>query len=401
MHRRKRAGQPSQVTVILRPVLLSIVLAVTPGVALGHSTVADRIQLRLEEVVAKSPRELGAGLLAISTLGQDPADPSAVSTFVSGRRAGRGSSPVSADTPYGIASITKTFVATLTLIYAERGLLNLDAPALDMLGDKRVILDQVESRSFRRNLEAATARDLLAHRSGLPDYWEDRSFLKAWKAQEDKYWDHWEILAWAGKKGAVCKGGQCFNYADTNFLILGLLLEKAFGAELHKLMRQEIFAPLGMRCTWMYFEEPAPAGCGQVAHSYEGRLDVTANRMQSADWSGGGIYSTMQDQLRFLNGLFGGNGLLSAQSLKELQDWRSSDLGRHTTYGLGIYKKSKHPGMTLIGHTGIHNAFTFLWQETGLLFTGSLNQEDNHVSDGLLYPVMKLLTQEGAHRLSH
>jgi hypothetical protein len=57
--------------------------------------------------------------------------------------------------------------------------------------------------------------------------------------------------------------------------------------------------------------------------------------------------------------------------------------------------------MTLIGHTGVHNAFTFLWQETGILLTGSLNQEDNHVSDGLLYPVMKLLAQEGADRFIH
>ena len=369
--------------------------------ASGHSAIGDRIQLTLDEVVAKSPRRLGAGLLAISALGQDPADRSGISTFVTGRRAGSGSSSVGADTPYGLASITKTLVATLSLIYADRGLLDLGAPAIDMLRDKRSVLDQVESRSFRTNLEAATIRNLLAHRSGLPDYWDDRAFFRAWRTQKDKYWNHWEILEWAGKTGRVCKVGQCFNYADTNFLILGLLLEEKFGEELHELLREEIFAPLGMRCTWMYFEEPPPAECEHMAHSYEGRLDVTANRMQSADWSGGGIYSTMGDQLRFLNGLFGGNGLLSRRSLNDLQDWRSSDLGHHTTYGLGIYKMSERSGMTLIGHTGIHNAFTFLWQETGVLFTGSLNQERNDLFDDLLYPVMDLLMKEGAHRPMH
>jgi CubicO group peptidase (beta-lactamase class C family) len=370
-------------------------------VALGHGTVSDRVQLTLDETVARNPRGLGAGLLAVSAFGKDPADPAAVSVFVTGRHAGPGSSAVQADTPFGLASITKTLVATLTLIYAERGLLDLDAPALGMLDDKRSILDQVESRRFRRNLDASTIRDLLAHRSGLPDYWEDRAFIRAWRQQKEKYWNHRDILKWAGKTRPVCKVGRCSNYADTNFLILGLLLEEAFGRQLHDLLREEIFAPLGMRCTWMYFEEPAPTGCEDVAHSYEGRLDVTANRMQSADWSGGGIYSTLEDQLRFLNGLFGLNGLLSKKSLSDLQDWRSSDLGHDRTYGLGIYKISKRAGMTLIGHTGIHNAFTFLWQETGILFTGSLNQEDNDCFDALLYPVMGLLMEEGTYRLMH
>ena len=292
-------------------------------------------------------------------------------------------------------------VATLTLIYAERGLLELNAPALDLADDRHSVLDQVENRKFRKNLEAATVRDLLAHRSGLTDYWDDHDFLKAWKSQEKKYWTHRAILKWAGKAAPVCKVGECFKYADTNFLILGLLLEEAFGKKLHDLLREEIFGRLGMRCTWMYFEEPAPAGCGQVAHSYEGRLDVTANRMQSADWSSGGIYSTMEDQLRFLNGLFADDGLLSRTSLAELQDWRSSDLAPDTTYGLGIYKVSRWPGMTLIGHTGIHNAFTFLWQEAGILFTGSLNQETNQATEALLVPVMELLAQEGLHRLMH
>jgi D-alanyl-D-alanine carboxypeptidase len=390
-----------RINVILRLVLLSIVLGGSPGVAFGHGAVADRIQLMLEEMVAKNPGGLGGGLLAISALGQDPADRSAVSTFVTGRRAAPGTSPVQADTPYGVASITKTMVAALTLIYAERGLLDPSAPALDLVDDERRILDPVENRKFRRNLKAATAQDLLAHRSGLPDYWDDHAFLRAWRSHEKKYWKHREILKWAGKAAPVCAVGECFKYADTNFLILGLLLEEAFGKKLHDLLREEIFAPLGMRCTWMYFEEPAPAGCGHVAHSYEGRLDVTANRMQSADWSSGGIYSTMEDQLRFLNGLFADDGLLSRASLAELQDWRSSDLAPDTTYGLGIYKVSRRPGMTLIGHTGIHNAFTFLWQEAGILFTGSLNQEDNQVTDGLLYPVMGLLAQEGADRLLH
>lgn len=342
----------------------------------------------LARATAANPGGRGGGLIMVAGPGR------AVESHVSGRRSADSGAPLTPETPFGLASITKTLVATLTLIYAERGLLDLDAPALDLVDDPDWLLRRIENPRIRRNLQAATPRDLLAHRSGLPDYWDSGGFHRAWRQQPSKQWDHLEILDWAGRMQPVCKTGRCFRYADTNYVVLGLLLERKFGRALHALLREEIFLPLGMSCTWMFFEEPAPAGCAPVAHSYEGRLDVTANRLQSADWSGGGLYSTLADQRRFLDALLLRGELLSEAGLADMSRWRHSDLGRGVTYGLGLTRIEVGDGMTLIGHRGVHNAFSFLWRETGFVLTGSLNQEENDALRRLVKPVMRILERQ-------
>ena len=369
----------------LRLLLVATMMSVLPGCGMVYGSSDLTVHQVLERAAAANPGGRGGGLLMITAPGES------TEAYVTGYRSGKSGAPITPDTPFGLASITKMLVATLTLIYAERGLIDLDSPALSMVEDAGPLLKHIENRKFRKNLEAATLRDLLSHRSGLPDYWDSQAFYRAWRRQEDKQWRHLEILDWAGKLKPVCDVGQCFRYADTNFVILGLLLERKFGKDLHLLLREEIFAPLGMTCTWMFFEEAAPPGCPPVAHSYEGRLDVTANRLQSADWAGGGLYSTLADQTRFLEALFLRRSLLNEDSLDEMTRWYSSDLGHGESYGLGLYKVAVGDGMTLLGHMGVHNAFSYLWLESGILFTGSLNQEDNDARRRLLEPVMEIL----------
>ena len=123
---------------------------------------------------------------------------------------------------------------------------------------------------------------------------------------------------------------------------------------------------------------------------------MTDNRMQSADWSGGGVYSTLEDQLKLLRGIFDGE-LISRESLADMQRWGESDLGEEIVYGLGLYKANAGSGMTLVGHTGIHNAFSFLWVEAGVLITGSLNQSDNQGLAELVFPAVRVLREGGGY----
>jgi D-alanyl-D-alanine carboxypeptidase len=359
------------------------------GMVYGNSDLM--VHHALERAIAANPGGRGGGLLMITAPGK------AAEVYVAGHRSRKSGALLTPDTPFGLASVTKMLVTTLTLIYVERGLVDLNSPALSMVEDARPLLQHVGNRGFRKNLEAATLRDLLSHRSGLPDYWDSHLFYRAWRRQEDKQWRHDEILRQAGKLKPVCDVGRCFHYADTNFVILGLLLENMFGQALHLLLREEIFAPLEMTCTWMFFEEAAPPGCPPVAHSYEGRLDVTANRLQSADWAGGGLYSTLADQTRFLEALFLRSSLLNENSLDEMTRWHSSGRGDGESYGLGVYRLAAEDGTTLLGHMGVHNAFSYLWLERGILFTGSLNQEQNDARRRLLEPVMEILERRRGH----
>jgi CubicO group peptidase (beta-lactamase class C family) len=378
------------------PFLLLLVVSydfLFPSVSSGNE---NRIQTILEKAVSKNESHKGGGLLSVSLFEPARNKICAQSTFVTGKLADSKSHLTKPKTPYGIASVTKTFVATLALIYAERKHLDLDVPIIDLFEDSDWILDPIHNKKFKRNLETATIRHLLSHRSGFADYWDNSEFLHIWKKNKNKPWTHLEVLRWAGKMSPECKVDKCFHYSDTNYVVVGLLLEKKFKKELHKLLKDEIFYPLNMQCSWMYFEEKKPKGCNLVAHSYEHKLDVTEHQMQSADWAGGGIYSTLEDQMNFFSTLFFAERLLTKESRKEMLSWRRAY--RNYEYGLGLYRIKVAKDMTLIGNEGIHEAFGFLWEEFDILFTGSLNQESNQAVNKLLYPVMRILKRDGVSR---
>lgn len=358
--------------------------------------IQHQLQHVLQHAVSHSQPDPGAALLAVSRLEVKDKGDQPVSALVVGKHSKSDDAPVFPDTPFGIASITKIMVAALTFVYSERGLLKLDSPILGLVGDDGWLLNQISNPEFRRNLQTLTLRDLLAHRSGLADYWEGEAFLAAWRKTKDKKWNPTELIEWAGQQTPVCAPKSCFQYSDTNYVIIGLALEQLTGRKLHEQLRTEIFRPLQMSCSWMFFEEPVPQGCAAPTHSYEGSLDVTDNRMQSADWSGGGIYSTLEDQLKLLRGVFDGS-LISQESLADMQRWGESDLGDDIMYGLGLFKASAGPNMTLVGHTGIHSAFSFLWVEAGILITGSLNQSNNSALKEIVFPVVRALGESDEH----
>ncbi|MEM9473300.1 MAG: serine hydrolase domain-containing protein [Pseudomonadota bacterium] len=374
---------------------LAKTIAETAGPHLQH-----QLQHVLDHAVSHTKPHPGAALLAISRLHADDDADHVAAALVVGTHSQSDNAPVFLNTPFGVASITKMMVAALTFVYAERGLLDLDTPISDLVGGNRWLLTHASHPEFRGNLQSSTLRDLLAHRSGLPDYWQSDGFLSLWHRAKDKNWSPTELIDWASRQPPACAPRSCFKYSDTNYVIVGLVLEQLAGRQLHEQLRAEIFKPLRMNCSWMFFQEPVPRGCAEPTHSYEGDLDVTDNRMQSADWSGGGVYSTLDDQLRLLRGLFNGK-LVSSESLVEMQKWIETDLGNDIEYGLGLYKTKAGPGMTLVGHTGIHNAFSFLWLEEGVLISGSLNQSENHALSRLVFPVVRILQGGGYANPSH
>ena len=361
--------------------------------------IQHQLQHVLYHAVSHSKPNPGAALLAVSTLNAGKERNRPITALVVGTHSQSDSAPVFPETPFGIASITKILVAALVFKYSERGILALDVPALEHVNQNDWLSNRIRDAGFRRNLRSLTLRDLLSHRSGFADYWENEDFLAVWRKAKDKKWKPTELIDWAGQLSPVCAPKSCFRYADTNYVLVGLILEHLTGRKLHEQLRTEIFEPLDMRCSWMFFEEPVPNGCAAPTHSYEDELDVTDNRMQSADWSGGGVYSTLEDQLKLLRGIFSGN-LVSEKSLADMQSWGESDLGDGIVYGLGLYKASAGPNMTLVGHTGIHNAFSFLWVEAGVLITGSLNQSHNEGLEELVFPVVRVL-KEGSGYVDH
>jgi len=286
--------------------------------------------------------------------------------------------PMVEDDDFEIASVTKTFTATTVLLLMEDGELDLDdtlAERLPAYGQGLLVVDGEDLTG------QITVRQLLQHTSGLPDYWSDppydrdgnNAFLGAFLADTDHFWTPDEILAYVPDLDPIGEPGATWHYSDTNYVLLGLIVEDLTGDALHDALRRRIFDPLGMDGTWMSFREDRgyPA-----SHRYEARWDMTDKTHQSADWAGGGLVSTAADLSTFLLALAGGDVYASDSTLDEMRE--SVPTGEEDiAYGLGIFVVSLDGGGELWGHDGYGNAFMYLDTANGTVYTGTLNQTQN------------------------
>ena len=283
-----------------------------------------------------------------------------------GLMAGPGTAPMEPDTPFEIASITKMVTAATILKLTEQGRINLDSRLSDILP-----ADQAQG------FESATIQQLLTHTGGLPDYWSDSSrrngFLRAFVSEPGRTWSAEDILAYA--RGMRARKPGRFLYSDTNYVLLGLVIEHVTNRPLHRAFREMIFDPLGMNDTWLTYHEkprgPAPT------HRFEGKEDLHAVPRQSADWAGGGLMSTTRDLERLLRGMVSGRLFTKAGTLDLMR--RAVPTGDEgITYGKGVYRvELDHSQGELWGHDGHGNSFAYFWPERGLFFTGTLNQTEN------------------------
>ena len=326
---------------------------------LAQSEPVGKLPDLLERIIAKNNGH-GGGVFRVSD------SRGLIWEGAAGLMAGPGSAPMQADTPFEIASITKMVTAATVLKLAERGRINLDSRLSD-------ILPADQAKGF----ETVTIQQLLTHTGGLPDYWSDSSrrngFLRAFLAEPGRTWNPEDILAYdrgmrAGRPGR-------FRYADTNYVLLGLVIERVTNRPLHRAFREMIFDPLGMHDTWLTYHEK-PRGLAP-SHRFEGKEDLHAVPRQSADWAGGGLMSTTRDLERLLRGMVSG-GLFEKAGTLDLMRIAGPTGDEGITYGKGVYRVELDGSQgELWGHDGHGNSFAYYWPERGLFFTGTLNQTNN------------------------
>ncbi|MEO8825741.1 MAG: serine hydrolase domain-containing protein [Chthoniobacterales bacterium] len=290
----------------------------------------------------------------------------------SGLTAGPGSPSMTPDTPFEIASITKAVTAVTIMKLTEDGKLSLDSRLGELLPEDR-------TRGFDKNI---TIRQLLSHTSGLPDYWTDgpydhkgnNAFLRAFLAEPAHFWKPQEMLNFARDMPAK-PPGKGFNYSDTNYVLLGLIIEHRTGRSLHDVFRSMIFEPLGMRDTWLTYHEKQRGM--PPSHRYEKDDDLNAVPRQSADWASGGLVSTAHDLERFLRGLASGRLFKNHTTLDAML--KAVPVGEEDiSYGLGLYRVKLSNGLGEIwGHDGHGNSFAYYWPQRDITFTGTLNQTEN------------------------
>jgi D-alanyl-D-alanine carboxypeptidase len=291
---------------------------------------------------------------------------------VSAGRLARGEGrSVGPDDAFRVASVTKSVTATVAVRLAHDDKVALDGP----LGDQ---LD-AELLERWRSLEAlprTTPRQLLAHTSGLPNYFDDQSFFARVRREPGRAWDPVEFVDHvAGHGRPHFAPGEGFRYSDTGYVVIGILLEQVTGQPLHAIYRDVVFDPLGMDSTWLEGHEPPRER--EVAHHYHGELDM-ATLSPTIDWAGGGLVTTAPDLTGFVRGLWSGL-ILDYDGLEQLTRWTHGarfppgHVVRYDDYGLGMGRLVVE-GVELVGHTGFIGAFAFYAPDEDAVLVGTHNQ---------------------------
>jgi D-alanyl-D-alanine carboxypeptidase len=265
------------------------------------------------------------------------------------------SSPVPVEGRFRAGSITKSFVATVVLQLVGEGRTALDDPVEKWLP------------GIVQGGDRITLRHLLQHTSGIVDYGESDQFRSFYGTTEaivgmrHRTWTAPELLAFVAGQPALFEPGSSWAYSSTNYLLLGLVVERVTGNSYATEVERRILRPLDLRDT----EAPGanPHIAGPHPHGYlrdAGREPVDITEFDhSFAGPAGEIVSTTADLNRFYRALMTGRLLAPAQST-EMRTVRAT--GHGFAYGLGIATRQLADGTTLWGHNGGTFGFeTFAW----------------------------------------
>jgi D-alanyl-D-alanine carboxypeptidase len=237
-----------------------------------------------------------------------------------------------------IGSITKTFVATVVLQLAAEGRLSLEDSV------QKWLPGVITGHGYHP--AQITIRELLQHTSGVRDYASDPRILTAHELAQT--WQPQQLVDIALQLGPPVHG---WLYSDTNYILLGMIIQKVTGQSPITEIRRRILVPLGLRDTSFPLTStqiPAP-----YAHGYYGPIDATNLVNPSVTWTAGAMISTVDDVARFYRALLMGRLLAPAQQRELLAAIPVDDPGELFAehYGLGIYRVQLSCG-TAWGHDG-------------------------------------------------
>jgi D-alanyl-D-alanine carboxypeptidase len=271
-------------------------------------------------------------------------------TGVSGSTVLSTKAPVTPDTLFSIGSISKTFVAALALRLADEGTISLSDPLSKYL-------------STFPNAANITLSELLDHRSGIHDVFTSSGMAGAITSDPSRIWTVAQVLARIGKP--YFAPGRGYIYSNTNYILLGAVIEKATGKTIASLVRSEFLDPLGMESTWFQPEEKVATT--NFAHGYMNTAskprDVSADQKMlpytseaTVAGASGGFVSTAGDLARWASALYGG-GVLDQAALASMVDV-SPTLPYKPAYPYGFgFERTSIAGKIAWGHRGHLDGF--------------------------------------------
>ncbi len=248
-------------------------------------------------------------------------------------------------------SVGKTFAAATALQLIKEGRIGLNDRIEKYLGREPWF-------SRLPNAKDITVRQLMNHSSGLVRYEFKEQFTKDLTANPEKTWKPAELVAYLLDERAAFEAGKGWDYSDTNYIVLGMIIEKVTGRTFYDEANRRLLTPLKLSNTIPqngprlkgvvqgYAGPNNPFG-GTDAMIVNGKFAINPQ----FEWTGGGYASTAHDLARWAKMLYEGKAF-SPDLLPQVVDGVAAPmLGRETKYGLGVIIRKTTVG-TSYGHSG-------------------------------------------------
>lgn len=232
--------------------------------------------------------------------------------------------PNTPSTQYQIASLSKTFTAIAIMQLVEKQMLSIDETI-------RTYFPKYP------NADIITIGYLLSHSSGIPDY-----LSSEFTFDYSKEWSPEDIVNVTQDAELLFSPGESFQYSNTGYVMLGIIIEKVSGLTYEDYMKEHIFRPSGMKNSGFYIKEGARAAIGHVNGEQGPYINNTAA------FAAGDMISTVEDLALFYKAI-SDHVIISSES-KELMGTTHSKKFPHQ-YGYGWYTRNVM-GHEAVGHSG-------------------------------------------------
>lgn len=312
--------------------MLCLCCAIVPGAATSGRTVdGERTDAEIDRYVAATMHSARIPGLALAIVESDRI------VYLKGYgRADPSGRPVTPQTPFMIGSITKPFTALAVMQLVDAGRIELDAPVQRYIPWFRVADPRASAQ--------ITVRQMLTMTSGLPQSYE----TQLWTDRDDGALER--VVRLLGTTALARRPGA-FGYSNANYDTLGLLVQIVSGLSYEAYVRQQIFAPLEMRTSFLSQDEAMAHGMASGYRWWFGIPVPATFPFHRAELPAGYIISSAEDMGRFLiaqmnGGCYGDRRVLSAEGMTLMH--REPARG---TYGIG-WESLRASGHRLIGHDG-------------------------------------------------
>ncbi|QUW22000.1 beta-lactamase family protein [Sporosarcina sp. Marseille-Q4063] len=296
--------------------------------------------------------------------------------------------------PAYMASVGKVFTSVLINLLYENDQLSFDDGITKYLDP--ILVNNLHVYKGKDYTDSIKIKHLLNHTSGL----SDNFYLLLNKLLVDRHFkiSPEEAIAW-GKihQDPHFPPGKGFKYSNTNYQLLGLIIEKVKGIPFHIAMKQYIFEPLGMmNSSVLHNSEPLDKDTQPLADFYFNENNIT-NHKGYADlaYAGGNVVSTGEDLLKFIKALVTYQ-LVKQETLEKMMDDKVR-YGLGIEYGYGIMQFKTVPLLmpeifNVWGHAGATGAYMFYHPKMDTYLIGTFN-DFSYERKGVKFMLMKVINQ--------